>query len=88
MEGTRAPALTTSGVYRWSRNPQYLGYLLTLTGAAVVRRSLTAMALTVAAGLVYVKWIPVEERQLATAHGEAYERYRAMTRRWWGTRPS
>ena len=87
VEGTRAQALTTSGIYRWSRNPQYLGYLLTLTSVAIGRRSLTAMALTVAAGVLYAKWIPVEERQLTAAHGEAYERYRARTHRWWGISP-
>ncbi len=85
VEGTRHEALTTAGVYRWSRNPQYLGYLVGLAGASVARRSLAAAAVTGAVGVVYAQWLPLEEEQLVREYGADYEDYRGRTSRWWGT---
>lgn len=84
LEGTRAQALTTRGIYRYSRNPQYLGYVVALAGAAVARRSLTAVGLTAAISFAYALWIPVEEKQLTRAYGTVYDKYRANTHRWLG----
>ena len=44
-KGTLAPwdpprHLVTSGLYRWSRNPMYVGVLLTILGWAVALRSI------------------------------------------------
>lgn len=37
---------------RFSRNPQYVGYIAALTGAAVARRSGASLALAAAAGAI------------------------------------
>lgn len=84
VEGTRHDALTTSGVYRWSRNPQYLGYLIGLGGAAVARRSLTATTATALIAAAYAAWIPVEEQQLSRIYGQRYLDYLRHVNRWWG----
>ncbi len=73
LEGTRAQALATRGIYRYSRNPQYLGYVVALAGAAVARRSLTVVVLTAAISFAYALWIPVEEKQLTRAYGTVYD---------------
>lgn len=45
VSGTAGGPLVTDGVYRISRNPQYTGYLLLLTGAAIARSSSLALIL-------------------------------------------
>ena len=87
VSGTQAGPLVTGGVYRYSRNPQYLGYVAGLTGAAAVRRSGASLALAAAAGAIYAAWIPVEEEHLTRTLGAAYRRYHDGTARWVG-RPS
>ena len=83
VEGTRNDALATRGIYRYSRNPQYLGYVVALGGAAVGRRSLTAAGLTAAIAGAYALWVPVEEHQVEVLYGEDYRRYVREVRRWW-----
>ncbi len=79
--------LVTGGVYRWSRNPQYVGYVLALGGLATARRSLPALALTGAVAAVYALWVPLEEHQLRTVLGQPYVDYASRTARWWSIRP-
>jgi protein-S-isoprenylcysteine O-methyltransferase Ste14 len=86
LTGTSNEALVTTGVYRHSRNPQYLGYVLTLTGLALARRSGLALAMTGLLALTYARWIPIEEEHLADTLGQPYNAYRRATRRWWGRR--
>jgi len=84
LTGTRNQAFTTTGVYRYSRNPQYLGYLLVLTGAALARRSGSAHASAGALAAAYVAWVPVEETHLTRLHGDAHADYTRQTHRWLG----
>jgi protein-S-isoprenylcysteine O-methyltransferase Ste14 len=87
VSGTQAGPLVTGGVYRLSRNPQYVGYIAALTGAAVARRSGASLVLAAAAGAIYAAWVPVEEEHLTRTLGAAYRRYHDGTARWVG-RPS
>jgi protein-S-isoprenylcysteine O-methyltransferase Ste14 len=86
--GTRAGPVETGGVYRYSRNPQYLGYVAALTGVAVARRSGASLILAAAAGAIYAVWVPVEEEHLTGTFGESYRRYRRGTARWLGRPPA
>jgi len=76
-------SLVTGGVYRMSRNPMYLGFLLLLAGWALFLSNAVAWVGPVA--LVFVlnrlQIIP-EERMLTQRFGEAYRTYRARVRRW------
>lgn len=76
--------LATGGVYSWSRNPQYLGYVAALGGLAWARRSLPAAALAVGAAGAFAWWVRVEERHLSRVFGVPYRRYCARTSRWLG----
>jgi protein-S-isoprenylcysteine O-methyltransferase Ste14 len=75
--------LVTTGWFRVSRNPMYLGFTLLLFGMATV----TGGAFTFAPPLVFVLasqcvYIPFEESAMSRAFGEEYERYRRRVRRW------
>ncbi len=84
VSGTRTGSFVTRGVYRWTRNPQYAGYVLVLAGAALARRSVPGLALAGAAAAVFASWVPVEERHLRRALGDEYLAYKAGTPRWLG----
>ncbi len=84
VSGTQTGPLVTGGVYRYSRNPQYLGYILGLLGLAVVRRSGAALGCAGMAAAAYTAWVPVEEVHLERTLGDPYRRYRGRTNRWWG----
>jgi len=79
----KSSALVTSGVFRVSRNPMYLGFVLLLIGLAVLLRSLTPYVVVVAfAALLDRQFVAVEERMLAEQFGADWQRYRQRTRRW------
>lgn len=76
-------ALVQDGLYRYSRNPMYLGMLLILTGAAVwLGHVLPFGALPVFVAVVNHQNIRHEERVLETQFGDAYRVYRQRVRRW------
>jgi len=82
--GIRTDSLKTSGVYRWSRNPQIVGYCLFLLGWVIIWPSEGMfIALLVCMGLVH-QMVRVEERHLGRIHGEEYARYRERTARYLG----
>lgn len=84
VTGTEVGGLVTSGPYRYSRNPQYTGWILLLIGAAIAARSPIAMALALAVVLAMRIWIPHEERHLEEEFGEEYRRYRERVPRFLG----
>ena len=86
LSGRQTQPLITDGIYRYSRNPQYLGYVVTLAGLSVARRSAASLALTGLLAVVYARWVPVEEEHLARTLSEPYLSYRASTNRWLGRR--
>ncbi len=79
----RSSALVTDGVFRFTRNPMYLGMILILVGAALLIGSLSPfLAVAAFAAVVATRFVPVEERMLAETFGDAWTAYRARTRRW------
>jgi protein-S-isoprenylcysteine O-methyltransferase Ste14 len=86
--GTLAPwappkNLVIVGLYRYSRNPMYVGVLLMLAGWALAyqTRGFTIYALTMAV-VFHLRVVLFEEPWLAEAHGEQWTRYRAGVPRW------
>jgi len=76
-------ALITEGVFRISRNPMYLGFVLVLIGIAVLIRSLTPYVIILAFAILMDRmYIRVEERMLAEEFGTEWEEYKQSTRRW------
>ena len=76
-------ALVTSGIYRWTRNPMYLGMSLILGGIGLAAGSLWFLiALPIAMIAVTRLAIEREERYLAQLFGQPYLDYKARVRRW------
>jgi protein-S-isoprenylcysteine O-methyltransferase Ste14 len=76
--------LITTGIYRYSRNPQTLGIMLALLGAGLLGNSAAAMLLAMIAWLASATWIRREEGILVEQFGAEYEAYCARTPRWLG----
>ncbi len=76
-------ALVTDGVYRFTRNPIYLGMALLYAGLALGADSAVALALLVPLlALVQAGIVAREERYLEGRFGDEYRRYKASVRRW------
>ena len=82
-EPGRATSLVTSGVFRYSRNPTYLGMWFALGAWAVVLASPVALALTSVFVLYLSRFqIRPEERALTTLFGRQHDDYARRVRRW------
>ncbi|KAB7622581.1 methyltransferase family protein [Alkalilimnicola sp. S0819] len=83
MNPTQARALVTAGVYRYTRNPMYLGFVLLLVGWALYLANLPALLVVVGfIGYMNRYQIHPEERTLARLFGAAYREYCQRVRRW------
>jgi len=79
----RARALVTTGVYRFTRNPMYLGMLLVLLGWAVyLGNAATLLGPLLSVLLLGQLQIKPEERILRERFAQDYPRYAARVRRW------
>lgn len=76
--------LITEGVFRFSRNPQYTGIGLALTGGALAAGSGLGLAVALAYWAGIRAWLTVEEAHLEDAFGERYVRYRQSVSRFVG----
>jgi len=79
----KTSTVVSSGLYRWSRNPMYLGMALVLLGLAAWASALSGYLLVpgFCAYLTRFQIIP-EEKALLAAFGPAFARYMATVRRW------
>jgi len=76
-------SLVTSGPFRLSRNPIYLGMASILLGVAVLLGSLVTLAFPVIfVTLIEFFIIPREEQNLENLFGEPYREYKKSVRRW------
>lgn len=89
-KGTLAPwsppkMLVTTGPYRWSRNPMYIGVLLILWGwaAGFQSRALVLYAIALMIGF-HVRVVLAEEPWAARSFGADWEQYKATVPRWLG----
>jgi protein-S-isoprenylcysteine O-methyltransferase Ste14 len=78
-----ASAIVTSGIYRYSRNPMYVGLLLALLGWSVWLSHLLPFAL-LPFFILYINRFQIEpeERALSVKFGGLYRDYRRSVRRW------
>ncbi len=75
--------LVTEGLYRISRNPMYLGFLMALLGIAIVLGSFSSILVAVGFFVITDRWyIKFEEEAMAKIFGDRYAEYKAQTRRW------
>jgi len=79
----KSTLIVTSGIYRYTRNPMYLGMLLMMLGAAFFMGTIPAMLGPVVFFLIIDKiFIPYEEKDLQSSFGNEYEEFLSTTRRW------
>jgi protein-S-isoprenylcysteine O-methyltransferase Ste14 len=83
MSPGSSSSLVVSGVYRYTRNPMYLGFLLLLLGWAVYLSNMVA-PLFLPAFVLYMNryQIEAEERALTSLFPSEFPKYRATVRRW------
>ncbi|HQR08398.1 MAG TPA: isoprenylcysteine carboxylmethyltransferase family protein [Gemmatales bacterium] len=83
MHPGKTSSLVTSGIYRYTRNPMYVGLWFLLLAWAFFLQSPWAFLGT----LLFVVWVNYlqiipEERILSKMFGEAYTQYQSRVRRW------
>ncbi|MEH6812970.1 MAG: isoprenylcysteine carboxylmethyltransferase family protein [Motiliproteus sp.] len=79
----KSQQLVNSGIYRYTRNPMYLGMLLVLAGDWCWFSSVSALApLPVFVGFITHYQIKPEEAALAAHYGQQYNHYQLQVRRW------
>lgn len=75
--------LVTTGIYRITRNPMYLGLLLILAGGAIYLANGAAFVFLPGFVLCLNRWqIRPEERILREKFGATFEEYARTVRRW------
>lgn len=79
----RSSALVENGVYRLSRNPMYLGFLLALVGWGIQLANAAALIL-IPLFVLYMNRFQIkpEERALTVTFGGRFTEYSAAVRRW------
>jgi protein-S-isoprenylcysteine O-methyltransferase Ste14 len=87
-KGTLAPwdpprHLVSVGLYRFSRNPMYVGVLLILIGWTLAFRSRSLLIYTVVVAILFhVRVVTNEEPWLARVFPDEWPRYKARVPRW------
>ncbi|MBU2985698.1 isoprenylcysteine carboxylmethyltransferase family protein [Saccharophagus degradans] len=83
MHPERSSALVQTGVYRFTRNPMYLGMLLIILVYLLLRFSFVGLVLPIVfVFLMTHMQIKPEEEMLAKLFGDTYLQYLQRVRRW------
>jgi len=86
--GTLSPAVPTkqlviSGLYRYSRNPMYIGIMLILVGEVIFCSAINLLIYTILIFTAFNLFVIFrEEPRLKRDFGEAYDNYQRKVRRW------
>ena len=85
ISGMYSSNLLTKGIYRWSRNPQYVGWFICLLGISLVGRSGLAFLLTALLIVgIHLYNVLLEEPNLECVFEEEYREYKSGTARYFG----
>jgi protein-S-isoprenylcysteine O-methyltransferase Ste14 len=80
---SESKALVTKGIYRYSRNPMYLGGAIFLLGLSFSTGNLLALTAPLVFFLVmHFMFIPFEEDKMKLRFENDYTRYKNSVRRW------
>jgi protein-S-isoprenylcysteine O-methyltransferase Ste14 len=75
-EAQRAQRLATSGAYARVRHPQYLGFVLIMSGFLLQWPTLVTLAMYPVLVLMYARLAKREEAEMLAQFGEEYRRYK------------
>jgi protein-S-isoprenylcysteine O-methyltransferase Ste14 len=83
LKPEKSSALVTSGIYRYTRNPMYLGLLLVLLGWSSFLANVLAFVF-LPMFILYMNRFQIdpEERVLVSIFGQEFATYRSKVRRW------
>ena len=79
--------LVTTGIYRYSRNPAFLGFDFMYIGVLLMYGNLLTLAFSVFAMVMLHLQILQEERYLENIFGAAYTAYKKQVFRYLGRKP-
>lgn len=74
--------IVTSGPFKYSRNPLFIGIFLIMLGSALIFDTIAGVILTMISAVLLKRWAAIEEKQLAEIFGQQYLDYKQKTRRW------
>jgi protein-S-isoprenylcysteine O-methyltransferase Ste14 len=81
--GNEPKKLVASGIYKYSRNPMYVGVLSVVLGEALFYQRLILVHYFIFLFILFhLVVIMIEEPHLKKKYGEEYDEYRKKTRRW------
>lgn len=76
-------AMVTTGAYRFTRNPMYLGFVLIALGVAFLLGALSSLFVPpILAAILQSQFIVHEEQWMEERFGREYIEYRKRVRRW------
>ena len=78
----QATELVKTGIYRFTRNPYFVAYILMFLAYTVLLQNLLLLALSLAGTCLIHAMILKEEAYLKTTHGQAYRDYQRRTPRY------
>ncbi len=85
ISGLETSTLMTTGIYGWSRNPQFFGLFLEIAGISLIGRSGFSFVLTIVAIIFCHYYITrMEEPYLEGIFGEKYLSYKSQISRYLG----
>lgn len=83
IPGEPASALMTTGIYRVTRNPMYVGFILLYFGLSIVLTSVWILLFLIPVVLILHRGVVLrEETYLARKFGDEYTRYAKRVPRW------
>ena len=74
--------IVSGGIYRWVRNPMYLGHLIFLLGLALALASWAGALVLVAHAAWFEGRVREDEARLAALFGDPYRDYCRRVKRW------
>ena len=77
-------ALITEGIYKWSRNPAFVGFDLLYVSVTLVFFNIPLLCVSVWAAVMLHLQILQEEKHMYKMFGEEYEQYKKHTLRYFG----
>ena len=73
--------LITHGIYRFTRNPMYMGLIMVVTGLPVYTASLNGFLTSLVLIPIILNRIRLEEKLLTAEFQEAYQKYKETTKK-------
>jgi len=75
--------LITNGLFKYTRNPMYLGFAISLLGVAVILGTIQSLIIFIFFIMITDQWyIKFEEQMMVTKFGSEYKSYMKRTRKW------